>query len=133
MAESSEDIRKNFERLQKLADQLKKDFSKLNLKPVAEDAATVREILSSWQKEAYETEDRNFRQCRDCKIWINTTERTFHCDYCGICIENYDHHCIWLSNCIGKNNIFTFRVFLICILIKILINEFISFKSKIIF
>jgi hypothetical protein len=56
MAESSEDIRKNFERLQKLADQLKKDFSKLNLKPVAEDAATVREILSAWQKEAYETE-----------------------------------------------------------------------------
>jgi len=56
MAESSEDIRKNFERLQKLADQLKKDFSKLNLKPVAEDAAAVREILSAWQKEAYETE-----------------------------------------------------------------------------
>jgi len=56
MAESSEDIRKNFERLQKLADQLKKDFSKLNLKTVAEDAATVREILSAWQKEAYETE-----------------------------------------------------------------------------
>jgi len=40
-----------------------------------------------YEIEAYETEDRNFRQCRDCKIWINTTERTFHCDYCGICIE----------------------------------------------
>jgi hypothetical protein len=56
MAESSEDIRKNFERLQKLADQLKKDFSKLNLRPIAEDAATVKEILAAWQKEAYETE-----------------------------------------------------------------------------
>ena len=71
------------------------------------------------------------RMCPYCKE--NKIDTTVHCYYCGICIENYDHHCIWLSNCIGKNNIFTFRVFLICILIKILINEFISFKSKIIF
>jgi hypothetical protein len=69
------------------------------------------------------------RICPYCKE--NKTDFTVHCYYCGICIENYDHHCIWLANCIGKNNIFTFRVFLTCILFKILVNEIISFKSKI--
>ena len=68
------------------------------------------------------------RICPYCKE--NKTDFTVHCYYCGICIENYDHHCIWLSNCIGKNNIFTFRVFLLCILFKIIVNEIISFKSK---
>lgn len=67
------------------------------------------------------------RMCPYCKeVKIDTT---YHCYYCGICIENYDHHCIWLSNCVGKNNIFSFRVFLICILFKIMLNEVISFKS----
>ena len=42
---------------------------------------------ASYEIEAYGTEERNFRQCKDCKIWINTEERTFHCYYCGICIE----------------------------------------------
>lgn len=68
------------------------------------------------------------RMCAYCKDYKIDT--TVHCYYCGICVEEYDHHCIWLSNCIGKNNLFTFRVFLICILFKILLNVFISFKSK---
>jgi len=56
MAASPEDIRKNFERLQKLADQLGKDFSSLNLRPVAQDAAQVRELLAAWQRELNDIE-----------------------------------------------------------------------------
>ena len=41
----------------------------------------------SYEAEAYESEDRNLRQCKDCKLWIKTEERTFHCHDCGICIE----------------------------------------------
>lgn len=40
-----------------------------------------------YEKEVFESNDRNFRQCKDCKLWINTEERTFHCHDCGICIE----------------------------------------------
>lgn len=56
MAASPEDIRKNFEKLQKLADQLGKNFSELNLRPVAEDAAKVRELLAAWQRELIDIE-----------------------------------------------------------------------------
>jgi hypothetical protein len=32
-------------------------------------------------------EGKNLRRCKDCRIWVNTDEATFHCRECGICIE----------------------------------------------
>lgn len=46
-----EEINKQFERLKQLATTLNKDLSKLNLKPIAEDATVVAEILGKWQTE----------------------------------------------------------------------------------
>jgi len=46
-----EEINKQFERLKQLATTLNKDLSKLNLKPITEDAALVAEILGKWQTE----------------------------------------------------------------------------------
>ena len=37
-----------------------------------------------------------------------------HCKKCNNCVENFDHHCPWLGNCIGKNNYTMFIIFLIC-------------------
>ena len=28
-----------------------------------------------------------------------------HCDDCDVCIDNYDHHCVFFSKCIGGGNI----------------------------
>ena len=36
---------------------------------------------------------------------------TFHCFECEVCIEGYDHHCPWVTKCIGKGNIKFFYVF----------------------
>lgn len=35
----------------------------------------------------------------------------------NVCIEQYDHHCTWINNCVGKNNIgrFVTFVFFICL------------------
>jgi hypothetical protein len=41
--------------------------------------------------------------CAVCKI-KEKPPRSKHCSICEICVEKYDHHCIWLNNCIGENN-----------------------------
>mmetsp|Transcript_13472 Transcript_13472/g.13060 ORF Transcript_13472/g.13060 Transcript_13472/m.13060 type:complete len:256 (-) Transcript_13472:199-966(-) len=37
-----------------------------------------------------------------------------HCTECNVCIEGYDHHCVWMGICIGKNNFRSFVLFNIC-------------------
>ena len=34
-----------------------------------------------------------------------------HCQDCGVCIEEHDHHCPWTSKCIGRGNLYPFYVF----------------------
>ena len=53
--------------------------------------------------------------CRKCNIYQD--ENYLHCFHCGVCVENHDHHCDVLGNCIAKNNLIAFRLFLVgCIL-----------------
>lgn len=39
--------------------------------------------------------------------------RSRHCRYCGHCMVLYDHHCIWLNNCVGLGNYQWFYSFLL--------------------
>jgi len=32
------------------------------------------------------------------------TETAKHCGACNRCVNNFDHHCRWLNNCVGKAN-----------------------------
>jgi hypothetical protein len=49
--------------------------------------------------------------CDYCRFYLRKTSYGSHCDLCDICIEKYDHHCIWTGHCIGKNNKITFYIF----------------------
>ncbi|MQL92418.1 hypothetical protein Taro_025050 [Colocasia esculenta] len=49
--------------------------------------------------------------CVTCKIVRPL--RSKHCSTCDRCVEQFDHHCPWVSNCIGKKNKWDFFMFLI--------------------
>lgn len=49
--------------------------------------------------------------CLECLIEIPL--RAKHCTACNKCIATFDHHCTWLSNCIGERNKVFFIVFLL--------------------
>ena len=45
---------------------------------------------------------RKYPFCLICCSNIYSTSK--HCKKCNKCIENFDHHCNWLNNCVGKYN-----------------------------
>ena len=81
----------------------------------------------------YEEENKNaknYRQCKDCKFWINTDEKTIHCRKCQICIEGYDHHCDCMNICIGKNNLKLFYFLMLVSFILILYSILVTLAFK---
>ena len=51
-----------------------------------------------------------FKYCPKCLV--RRAKNLRHCIICDQCCENFDHHCYWVNNCIGKNNYTYFIIFL---------------------
>lgn len=60
-----------------------------------------------------------YELCNFCKMWVSKDKKTKHCNECGICIEGFFKHYKWLGKCIGKNNLNSFYIFLISIILII--------------
>lgn len=55
--------------------------------------------------------------------------RTVHCYICDRCIQEFDHHCIWVNKCIGKYNKESFNILVILLLINAFFNLILSLLS----
>jgi palmitoyltransferase len=58
--------------------------------------------------------------CATCKIVRPL--RAKHCSTCDRCVEQFDHHCPWISNCIGKKNKWDFFLFLFLEVLALIIT-----------
>lgn len=57
----------------------------------------------------------NVGYCSICQVYYNPNNNVEHCSMCGICVENIDHHCVWVGKCVAKNNKFSFYAMLFSI------------------
>ena len=55
--------------------------------------------------------------CSICKCYFDPYKKVEHCQFCGVCFENMDHHCMWVGKCVANNNTFYFYGMLIDVVI----------------
>jgi len=62
--------------------------------------------------------------CRTCR-WVKPA-RSKHCSICRACIGRYDHHCVWINNCVTKDNLPWFLALLCSLVLVLLYGSFLA-------
>lgn len=72
---------------------------------------------NSSSENVIEIENKVLKEIYDKKMWCKhcmsyKPPRAHHCSICKHCILKFDHHCIWINNCVGHRNLPFFLRFL---------------------
>ena len=65
--------------------------------------------------------------CPYCKC--QKTIKVKHCHISKKCINGFDHHCNWIDNCIGEQNIGRFIFFILMIISNLIFSYYIAFEA----
>ncbi|GBF95841.1 S-acyltransferase [Raphidocelis subcapitata] len=55
-------------------------------------------------------------RCRHASCRAARPPGAHHCSTCGVCVVDLDHHCPFVNNCVGANNLRPFLLLLLCLL-----------------
>ncbi|KOS43262.1 hypothetical protein ACN38_g5831 [Penicillium nordicum] len=72
----------------------------------------VRELFEQWK-----FDEENF--CIPCMT--RKPLRSRHCRRCGRCVAKHDHHCPWIDNCVGANNLRHFVLYIVSLEVGIIL------------
>ena len=78
-----------------------------------------REYYKKRIEKEYKGDYKKLKCCDKCNIIIPKNFRVAHCNYCNICIQEYDHHCPWIGKCVAKYTKIPFYFFILGILFYI--------------
>ncbi|KAM9424271.1 palmitoyltransferase ZDHHC4 isoform 1-T2 [Pholidichthys leucotaenia] len=80
---------------------------------IKRDPGTVTKKKITSQLHIYSYDGRLFHpgvSCPTCQLV--KPARSKHCRVCNRCVQRFDHHCIWVNNCIGAQNTRYFLLYL---------------------
>ena len=83
-------------------------------KAAADDPGIITKANHAKQYEKYPFDGLVFKRdvvCRTCGF--AQPARAKHCRYCDLHVSRFDHHCIWINQCVGGGNVKSFLMFLL--------------------
>ncbi|KAI4110904.1 MAG: hypothetical protein LQ339_000906 [Xanthoria mediterranea] len=63
--------------------------------------------------------------CRTCNFL--KPARSKHCSICNVCVAKHDHHCVWIMNCVGQNNISHFLCMLLSLSLLLTYGAYLAY------
>jgi hypothetical protein len=63
---------------------------------------TVMVECKQGKGEKYTDKFNELLYCDFCQEYVKPGSR--HCRQCDRCVEHFDHHCMWINNCVGSKN-----------------------------